>query len=122
MSEIFSAAEKLADNDARVQAKLSAITGYIDTSSVPPPALVRMAKLGLVIDDWMAENECAASAVQCWTSIQKNYGVNACTLMSMMSDNLMPSGCEVDVNGVVAMYALQLASGKPSALVDWNNN
>ena len=34
----------------------------------------------------------------------------------------MPSGCEVDVTGVLAMYALQLASGKPSALVDWNNN
>ena len=30
--------------------------------------------------------------------------------------------CEVEVAGTVAMYALQLASGKPSALVDWNNN
>jgi L-fucose isomerase-like protein len=29
---------------------------------------------------------------------------------------------EVDIAGVVAMYALQLASGRPSALVDWNNN
>ncbi len=95
LSEIFSAAEKLADSDVRVQAKLGAITGYIDTSGVPPPALLRMAKLGIVIDDWTAENECVASAVQCWTSIQKNYGVNACTLMSMMSDNLLPSGCEV---------------------------
>ena len=34
----------------------------------------------------------------------------------------MPSACEVDVTGVVSMYALQLASGTPSALVDWNNN
>ena len=39
-----------------------------------------------------------------------------------MSDQLMPSACEVDVTGVASMYALQLASGKPSALVDWNNN
>lgn len=122
LSEIFGDAEKLADNDARVQGKLANVRGYIDTSGVPSPALMRMAKLGIVIDDWMRENECVASAVQCWTSIQKNYGVNACTLMSMMSESLMPSGCEVDVNGVVAMYALQLASGKPSALVDWNNN
>ena len=30
--------------------------------------------------------------------------------------------CEVDVTGVVSMYALQLASNTPSALVDWNNN
>jgi L-fucose isomerase-like protein len=60
--------------------------------------------------------------LQCWNSIQTNYGVNACTIMSMMSQKLMPSACEVDITGAVSMYALQLASGTPSALVDWNNN
>jgi L-fucose isomerase-like protein len=89
---------------------------------VPSPSLVRMAKLGVVIGDWMAANDLNASAIQCWTSIQKNYGVNVCTLMSMMSNQLMPSACEVDITGVASMYALQLASGTPSALVDWNNN
>ena len=54
--------------------------------------------------------------------MQKNYGVNVCTIMSMMSEQMMPSACEVDIAGVVSMYALQLASGRPSALVDWNNN
>jgi L-fucose isomerase-like protein len=83
---------------------------------------VKMAKMGVVLDDWIAENEVDATGIQCWTSIQKNYGINACTLMSMYSENLMPSGCEVDITGVLSMYALQLASGKPSALVDWNNN
>ena len=81
-----------------------------------------MAKMGVVLDDWIAFNEVDATAIQCWTSIQQNYGINACTLMSMYSDKLMPSGCEVDITGVISMYALQLASGKPSALVDWNNN
>jgi L-fucose isomerase-like protein len=42
--------------------------------------------------------------------------------MSMLGHNLLPSACETDVTGVVAMLALQLASGTPSALVDWNNN
>lgn len=42
--------------------------------------------------------------------------------MSVMSQNLPPSACEVDIAGGVSMYALQLASGRPSALVDWNNN
>ena len=42
--------------------------------------------------------------------------------MSMMSNNLLPSACEVDVCGVVAMQAMALASGSPSALLDWNNN
>ena len=72
--------------------------------------------------EWMTRLDLDATAIQCWSSLQQNYGVNCCTIMSMMSEKLMPSACEVDVAGTVAMYALQLASGKPSALVDWNNN
>jgi L-fucose isomerase-like protein len=122
LSEVFGAAGKLADDDARVKNKLSAIKAYAKHDSVPHPLVIRMAKLGIVISDWMQTNDLDASALQCWTSLQENYGVNACTLMSMMSDQLMPSACEVDIAGVVSMYALQLASGFPGALVDWNNN
>jgi len=121
-SEIFGQAMKLADDDPRVRGKLDEIKAYADASGVPSPALVRMAKLAIVISDWMAQYELNATALQCWTSIQQNYGINACTIMSMMSEKLMPSACEVDITGVAAMYALQLASGTPSALVDWNNN
>ncbi len=122
LSEILGMAARLADEDARVQEKLAEIQAYARHDSVPPPSLVRMAKLGIIISDWMRANDLNASALQCWTSIQKNYGVNVCTLMSMMSDQLLPSACEVDITGVASMYALQLASGVPSALVDWNNN
>ncbi len=122
LSEIFGQAGKLADTDPRVVAKVDEIKAYARADSVPGGSLLRMAKLGLVISDWMAENDLQASSIQCWTSIQKNYGVNACTLMSMMSEKLMPSACEVDITGVASMYALQLASNSPSALVDWNNN
>jgi L-fucose isomerase-like protein len=54
--------------------------------------------------------------------MEEFYGVVPCTLMSMMSNGLMPSACETDIAGLVGMYALVLASRKPSALVDWNNN
>ncbi len=121
-SEILGLAGCLADNDMRVQARLREITGYARANSVPPQSLVRMAKLGIVLDDWMQENELQASALQCWNSLQRNYGINACTLMSMMSQQLLPSACEVDITGAVSMYALQLASNTPAALDDWNNN
>src|SRR5699024_2339767 len=62
------------------------------------------------------------TAIQCWTSVQENFGCNVCTSMSMMSENMLPSACEVDVTGTLTMYAMQLASDSPSALVDWNNN
>jgi L-fucose isomerase-like protein len=122
LSEIFGLAAKLADSDAKVTAKLDEIRAYATSEGVPTASLVRMAKLGIVIGDWMAANDLTASALQCWNSIQRNFGVNACTLMSMMSNQLMPSACEVDVTGVASMYALQLAAQSPSALVDWNNN
>jgi len=122
LSDLFGQAERISDNDARVKQKISDIKGYADASRTPEPSLVRMSKLAIVLLDWMDHNDLHASAIQCWSSMQKNYGVNVCTVMSMMSERLMPSACEVDIAGVVAMYALQLASGRPSALVDWNNN
>ena len=102
--------------------KLADITGYAAAPGVPNPALMLMAKFGVIVSEWMTQLDLDATAIQCWSSLQKNYGVNCCTIMSMMSEKLMPSACEVDVAGTVAMYALQLASGRPSALVDWNNN
>lgn len=122
LSEVLGWANRLKDDDAKVKGKLDEIKSYAKYGSVPPQSLVRMAKLGIVINDWMESLDLDATALQCWTSIQTNYGVNACTLMSMMSEKLMPSACEVDVTGVASMYALQQASCKPSALVDWNNN
>jgi erythritol transport system substrate-binding protein len=102
------------------------ITGVIagnDTMALGAVAALKAAgRSGVVVDEWMASLDLDASAVQCWSSLQQNYGVNCCTIMSMRSQSLMPSACEVDVAGTVAMYALQLASGVPSALVDWNNN
>ncbi len=89
---------------------------------VPAPSLLKMAKIGVLLDEWMGALDITATALQCWDSLQLNYGVNICTLMSMMSEQLLPSACEGDITGVVSMYALQLASETPSALVDWNNN
>lgn len=122
LSEVLGQAARLTDNDRVVRDKLASIQGYANAAAAPSPALVKMAKLGVAIEAWMAQNGIIATAIQCWTSLQRNYGVNVCTLMSMMSQALMPSACEVDITGVISMYALQLASGKPSALVDWNNN
>ena len=122
LSEVFGKAEKLADEAPEVKAKLEAIGAYTTVEGVPDPALLRMAKFGVVIDQWMEENRLVATAIQCWTSMEEFYGVVPCTIMSMMGNQLLPSACETDITGLVGMYAMQLASGTPSALVDWNND
>ena len=122
LSEVLGRIERMKDNDDEVKAKLALIKKYVDSSGVPQVALMKMAKLGTVVDQWMASTEVAISAVQCWTSIEENLGVVPCTVMSMMSDSLLSSACEVDICGVLGMHALRLASETPSALLDWNNN
>ncbi len=83
---------------------------------------MKMAKLGAVIDTWMRQTDVTISAIQCWTAMEEYFGVVPCTVMSMMSENLFSSACEVDIAGVIGMHALALASETPSALLDWNNN
>jgi L-fucose isomerase-like protein len=122
LSEIFGRINRMKDNDDAAQAKLAAIKKYVTTSGIPEAALLKMAKLGAVVDGWMKQTHVTISAVQCWTSMEEFFGVVPCTIMSMMSDNLIPSACEVDVPGTLSMYMLALASGTPSALLDWNNN
>ncbi|MGC4102903.1 L-fucose/L-arabinose isomerase family protein [Ferruginibacter sp.] len=122
LSEILGNANKLTADDKAVKEKLEKIHAYTSTGKTPPDRLVQIAKLDVVLANFMEENCLDATAIQCWTSLQKNYGCNVCTSMSMMSENMLPSACEVDVTGTLSMYAMQLASGSPSALVDWNNN
>jgi L-fucose isomerase-like protein len=122
LSEIFGSAARLKDDDAAVLAKIEEMKAYVPTKGVPSLALTRMARLGTAIDSWTEKNNLVATALQCWTAMEEFYGVVPCTLMSMMSNSLMPSACETDIAGVIGMYAMVLASGKPSALVDWNNN
>jgi L-fucose isomerase-like protein len=122
LSEVLGRISRMKDTDEAAVHKLKSIEKYVTTSGIPQQALVKMAKLGAVVEDWMKAVEVQISAVQCWTSLEENLGVVPCTVMSMMSDSLLSSACEVDVCGVLGMHALQLASGSPSALLDWNNN
>jgi L-fucose isomerase-like protein len=122
LSEVLGRIGRMKDNDEHAVRKLQAIQKYVSTSGVPQTALLKMAKLGAVVEDWMNSAGVQISAVQCWTSIEENLGVVPCTVMSMMSDDLLSSACEVDVCGVLSMHALRLASETPSALLDWNNN
>jgi L-fucose isomerase-like protein len=122
LSEAFGRAERLKSDEAEVKAKLKAIQAYTNTGGVSAQALDKMARFAVVMDRFMEENELVGTAVQCWTSMEEYFGVVPCTVMSMLSNTLKPSACETDITGLIGMYAMVLASGRPSALLDWNNN
>lgn len=122
LSEILSAARKIEDADETLQAKLKEIRQYAAVPEQYNDKLILQAKFGVAVEQWMEANEIDAVAIQCWDSLEQNYGCAACVTMSMLSEKLIPAACEVDIAGAVSMYALTLASGRPSALLDWNNN
>jgi L-fucose isomerase-like protein len=123
LSEILGAAKAISDDAPEVQAQLDKMATYGRIPAhIKRENILKQARLTLAVNRWIEENECDASAIQCWTSVQDNYGCATCLSMSMMSERLMPSACEVDVAGAISMYALALASGAPPALLDWNNN
>ncbi len=122
LSEVLGRAQRLDLAAAAVRGKREQIEAYIPTKGIPSESIDRIAKFGVVVEEWMQENNLSASAIQCWTAIEEFYGVVPCTIMSMMSNQLMPSACETDIAGTVGMMALAYASGQPSAIVDWNNN
>ncbi len=122
LADILGSVGKLDDEAEVVQERLAEMRDYVAIRGVPDSALVKMAKVIAVIDEWVEENELDAFAFQCWTAIEEQLGVVPCALLSRFSNKLIPAACEVDVTGAVGMYAMQLASGKPSAILDWNNN
>jgi L-fucose isomerase-like protein len=121
LSEAFAGANKLADDDPEVTAIVSQIHDYADVSKINPASVLKSAKLERFLRVWKAENKLDALAIQCWTSIQANYGVCSCTTMSRFGDEGVPSACEADILGTLSMHTAMLASGNPAGLADWNN-
>jgi len=121
LSDVLGRIGGLSDKQESVQANVLDLREYVPTS-VPEPSLVKMAKLAVVVRAWMRSAGVTISAIQCWTALQQYLGVMPCTVMSMLSQQLLSSACETDVCGALSMHLLALASQTPSALLDWNNN
>ncbi|NLY90198.1 MAG: fucose isomerase [Firmicutes bacterium] len=122
LSEILGQISRLQDDEPAVKEQVEAIKGYASTAGVSAEALTKMAKFAVVLNRLIEEHDWNGTAIQCWTALEEYFGVVPCTIMSMLSNRKNPSACEADITGLIGMYALTLASGRPSALLDWNNN
>ncbi len=121
LSEAIAGAEALKDSDPEVRRLVQEIGEYADASAIKPEAVLKSAKLELFLRRFRERNALDALGIQCWTSIQANYGVCSCTTMSRLGDEGIPCACEADMLGTLSMHAAMLASGSPAALADWNN-
>ena len=122
LSEILGNARRIEDNDKKLLAKMEEIKKYAAVPKEYDSKLALQAKFGLAVENWIEANAIDAVAIECWDSLEQNYGCAACITMSMLGEKLIPAACEVDIAGAVSMYALELASKNQAALLDWNNN
>jgi L-fucose isomerase-like protein len=121
-SEVIAAAKEDQD-EQKIAAKEREILAYGRIpADIQREKITRQAKLCLAIEDFVEKYDCDASTVQCWDSVENNYGCATCLSMAMMGDAGKPSACESDVTGAVSMLAARLAAQSAPALMDWNNN
>jgi L-fucose isomerase-like protein len=122
LSTVLRAVRDLKDADRRVRKKADRLRGYTDCSAVPAESLLTLAKLGVTLDDMIDRLKLDAVAIRCWLELEMELRVAPCVLVSEINDRGIPCACEVDVCNAVAMCVLRLASDRPVACLDWNNN
>ncbi len=123
LSEIIGEAQRIDNQASELKTKVLEIKDYGKIpSSIHEVKITTQAKFGLALEKWISENDIDAAGVQCWESVEQNFGCATCDSMSMLGEKMIPCACEVDVAGVISMYMLAMAAGKPPAILDWNNN
>lgn len=122
LSDLFWRVGQLSDSDPDVMCKRVRLTEYTDFSLVPDDKLTTLAKVGVVIDRYIKEFRLDCIALRCWEEMQTVLGVAPCVLLSELNDRGIVASCEIDLCSAINMYSLMLASEKPAACVDWNNN
>jgi L-fucose isomerase-like protein len=122
LSGVFARMKGINSGDKAYQAKAEALKTYTSWAGVPEQSFDNLVKLGVVLDAIIDEYQMDAVAIRCWTELQEMMGVSPCVLLGELNNRGVAAACEVDVANAVAMHALRLASGRPAACLDWNNN
>lgn len=122
LSELFEFVRAKKDKDEAVQKKKAVLENYTDFSSVPEEKKLTLAKISVVIDEYIKNYHLDAVALRCWNEMETYLRVCPCVLLSELNDRGIVASCEIDMCSAVTMRALMLATEGPAACLDWNNN
>ncbi|NCB02741.1 MAG: hypothetical protein EOM67_11335 [Spirochaetia bacterium] len=122
LSEVFGKANAISSDAAEVKDQLKSLHDFADCTEAPNESLIKMAKLKIVIEEYIKELEADMVAIRCWNELEVYYGCAPCAIAGILGDVGVPVACEVDVTNAVMMYALNLATDSSSTILDWNNN
>ena len=122
LSELVYKVGNMRDDADGMAAKIARLQAYTDMSGVPPANLLALAKISLVIDNYIADYQLDALTLRCWNEMETILRVCPCVLLSELNDRGIVASCEIDLCSAITMRAMNLASGKPTMVLDWNNN
>ncbi len=122
LSELVYQVGQKKDDDPAVLAKIARLEHYADFSKVPAENKRTLAKISVVIDDYIRDYRLDALTLRCWNEMETILRVCPCVLISELNDRGITCSCEIDLTSAITMRALALASEKPAACLDWNNN
>lgn len=122
LSELVFKVLQKKDNDEKVIAKLERLENYTDFSRVPEKNKLNLAKISVVIDEYIEQYHLDAITLRCWNELEDILRVCPCVLISELNDRGIVCSCEIDLCSAITMRAMNLASGKPTTCLDWNNN
>lgn len=122
LSELIYQVGQKKDDDPAVLAKIAQLEHYADFSKVPAENKRTLAKISVVIDDYIRDYRLDALTLRCWNEMETILRVCPCVLISELNDRGITCSCEIDLTSAITMRALALASEKPAACLDWNNN
>ena len=122
LSELFEKVNAKTNDDPVVLAKIESLKNYTDFSRVPESNMFTLAKVSVVIDEYIKEYHLDAIALRCWNEMETYLRVCPCVLLSELNDRGIVASCEVDVSSAISMRAMSLASEGSTAVLDWNNN
>jgi len=122
LSELVFKVQKKADDDAAVLARIERLRSYTNFSGVPSANMITLAKISVVIDEYIDTYHLDAITLRCWNEMEEILRVCPCVLLSELNDRGMVASCEIDLCSAITMRAMNLASEQPTAVLDWNNN
>lgn len=122
LSELFEFVRAKRDDDEKVVAKKASLEAYSDFTNVPEEKKNMLAKISVVIDEYIDTYHLDAIALRCWNEMETYLRVCPCVLISELNDRGITASCEIDMCSAITMRALALATEGPAACLDWNNN
>jgi L-fucose isomerase-like protein len=122
LSSVFARIKSCSSDSDAFKQKMAQLQAYTTWKGIPDSALDNIARLGVALDEMIAEYRLDGLAIRCWIELQQQLGISPCVLMGMLNEAGTAAACEVDVMNAVAMAGLSYASGRPATVLDWNNN